>query len=78
MIFICVFFFASNYRLNERLKLCKKQEAAAQKLLEKEKERAEEIKEFQDYTETDAYVESLAREKLSLVYPDEIVFKVDE
>ena len=78
MIFICVVFFVSNYKMNEHLKLWKEREVAAQKLLEKEKESTEELKEFEDYTQTDAYVENIAREKHSLVYPDEIVFKVDE
>lgn len=32
-----------------------------------------EIEEFEKYTETDEYVVEVAREKLGMVYPDEIV-----
>ncbi len=36
--------------------------------------RADEIEEYKLYTETDEYVEQIAREKLGMVYPDEIIF----
>lgn len=34
-----------------------------------------ELKEYGKYTKTKKYVEEVAREKLGLVYPDEIIFK---
>lgn len=42
--------------------------------MDEELQRTEEIEEFKLYTETDEYVEQIAREKLGMVYPDEIIF----
>ena len=39
--------------------------------------RAEEIEEYRKYTQTKKYVEEVAKDKLGLVYEDEIVFKED-
>lgn len=43
--------------------------------LEDEKKRTEEINGLQEYMHTDEYVEKIARDKLGLVYPDEILIK---
>lgn len=43
-----------------------------------EKKRAEELESYQAYTESQEYVEKLAREKLGLVYPDEIIFRAED
>ena len=43
-----------------------------------EERRAEEIAEFEAYTRTKKYVEDVAKEKLGLVYEDEIIFKSKE
>lgn len=49
--------------------------------LKKEKKeatkRAEELKEYKKYVKTDEYIEEVAREKLGLVYKDEIIFEPD-
>lgn len=49
--------------------------------LEKEKKeaekRVEELKEYKEYVKTDEYIEEVAREKLGLVYKDEIIFEPD-
>lgn len=37
-----------------------------------------ELDEFEDYVGTDEYVEDVAREKLGLVYSDEILFKPED
>lgn len=56
----------------------------AQQIEELEKEQAKlndekkEIKEYQSYVKTDEYVEDTAREKLGLVYPDEIIFEPED
>lgn len=36
--------------------------------------RTEEIEDYKLYTETDEYIEQVAREKLGMVYPDELIF----
>lgn len=51
------------------------QEAKLTKQLEDEKKRTEEISGLQEYMQTDEYVEKVARDKLGLVYPDEILIK---
>ena len=53
-------------------------EAALQQQIEQEEARAEEIAEFERYTQTRKYIEDTAREKLGLVYPGEIIFKNED
>ncbi len=53
-------------------------EAKEQQLLtqiEDEKTRAQEIEEYRKYTQTKAYMEEVAKDKLGLVYEGEILFK---
>ena len=48
--------------------------ASLEKQIEEENVRTREIKEFEDYTKTNAYVEQIAHSKLGLVYPNETIF----
>ncbi len=41
-----------------------------------EEKRTEELEELRRYTQTNAYIEEVAKEKLGLVHPDEIIFKI--
>ncbi len=43
--------------------------------LEEEKERTKDLENRKAYMQTSKYIEELARKKLGLVYPDEIIFK---
>ncbi|MGF7141984.1 cell division protein DivIC [Anaerotaenia torta] len=67
-----------------RIGLGQEREAAELKLnrLEAQKrealERKEEIAEYKAYTKTDKYIEEMAREKLGLVYEDEILFEAEK
>ena len=45
--------------------------------IEAENVRAEKIEEYRKYTQTKAYVEEVAKDKLGLVYEGEILFKED-
>ena len=47
-------------------------------VIDQENEKAEEIQEKKAYVQTKKYIEEMAREKLGLVYKDEIIFKADE
>ena len=47
------------------------------KQLEQEELRAEEIDELEEYVGRDEYVEDVAKEKLGLVYPNEILFEAE-
>ena len=40
-----------------------------------EEQRAEDIEEYRQYTQTREYIEEVAREKLGLVYDGEVIFK---
>ena len=51
----------------------KEQQLLAQ--IEDEKTRAQEIEEYRKYTQTKAYMEEVAKDKLGLVYEGEILFK---
>ena len=46
--------------------------------IEAENKRAEDLVEYEKYTKTAAYVEEVAKDKLGLVYEDEIVFQAEE
>lgn len=50
------------------------QDQALQEQIDAETERAEEIEERRAYVQTKKYIEDVAREKLGLVYEDEIIF----
>lgn len=51
------------------------QEALLREQIEDEHERTKKLEEYEKYTKTDKYVEEIAKEKLGLVYEDEIIFK---
>lgn len=51
------------------------QEIELMEQLAEEQQRTEEIEVLKEYTQTDEYVEEVAREKLGLVYEDEIIFR---
>lgn len=50
-------------------------EEALMQEIEAEEARAEELEEYEKYTQTKKYVEEVAKEKLGLVYEGEIIFK---
>lgn len=55
----------------------KTQEMELEQQLEEEKARAEEIDELEEYVGTDEYIEDVAKDKLGLVYPNEILFEAE-
>lgn len=57
---------------NEKYKI---QEKELAQQIEEQKERAKEVKEFEEYVKTDDYIKETAEEKLDLVDPNEIIFK---
>ncbi len=48
-----------------------------QRKIDQEEARSAEIEEYEKYTQTQKYIEDMAKEKLGLVYEDEIVFKTE-
>lgn len=48
------------------------------KEIQKEEEKAEDIENFKAYVQTYKFIEEMAREKLGLVYKDEIILKSED
>ena len=61
--------------LHEKNKTYLAKEAALKSQLEEEKERSQEIADYEEYTKTQKFIEDMAKSKLGLVYDNEIVFK---
>ncbi len=61
--------------LVKKVKEYETKEAALQVQIDEEVARADEIAEFERYTQTRKYIEDTAKDKLGLVYPGEIIFK---
>ena len=68
----------NNRELKQKLAVYQEKEESLAEQIEAEKERTKEIEEFQKYTQTKKYIEDVAREKLGLVYEDEIMIQTDE
>lgn len=68
----------NNHRLKTKLAAYEERKQILQEQIDYEKKREEEIAEFEKYTGTKKYIEDLAREKLGLVYEDEIVIQTQD
>ena len=62
-------------KLHAKNTVYKQQEAELKTQIKSEQARAEEIKEYEQYVQTDDYMKEIAEDKLNLVDPNEIVFK---
>lgn len=62
-------------QLRQKNQAYQEREAALEKQIADETERSKEIEDLETYTKTKKYVEDVAKEKLGLVYEDEILFK---
>lgn len=65
----------SGVQLYQKLQTNQARVAQLEQQLQAEEERTEEIEEYGKYTQTKKYVEEVAKDKLGLVYEDEIIFK---
>ena len=61
--------------LTEKRETYMAREEVLMQAIEAEQARTEEIKEYENYTQTKKYVEEIAKNKLGLVYEGEIIFK---
>lgn len=64
-----------SYSLKEKEAEYTEKEQVLQSQIDEQHERAEKLVEYEKYTKTAKYVEEVAKEKLGLVYEDEILFK---
>lgn len=65
-------------QLKQKNRSYQAREEALQESIEEEQARAAEIEELEAYTQTKKYVEDVAKDKLGLVYEDEIIFKASD
>lgn len=65
----------NSIELREKKAYYSQKEQTLKEQIEAEEKRAEEIEEYEKYTQTKKYIEDVAKEKLGLVYEGEIIFK---
>ena len=53
-------------------------EQTLEKQVDEQKERAKELEEYRVYVQTKQYIEKIAKERLGLVNPDEIIIKPND
>ncbi len=64
--------------LQAKQKAYEKKAAVLQQQIDDEEARAQELIEYEKYTKTAKYVEEVAKDKLGLVYDDEIIFESED
>ena len=77
VLMIMVVVAARSVELQQKIEGYDTQIASLSAQIDAETARAEEIEEYRKYTQTKAYVEEVAKDKLGLVYEGEILFKED-
>lgn len=75
---ICGIVFYKRQELNSVNAEAEAKIANLESRISEEEEKAEEIEEMKAYVHTLKYIEEMAREKLGLVYKDEIIFKSED
>lgn len=75
---LTVILFVGSISLRAKNEDYMKQEAELERQLQQEAERAAEIEELEVYVGTDEYIEDVAKEKLGLINPNEILFKAEQ
>lgn len=77
VLMMCLLLTIQSYKLQVKAGEYRLREEELQTQLDNEKNRSEEIEELRDYVTTKKYIEEVAKDKLGLVYEDEIIFKSD-
>ena len=75
IVLLAIILSVGSISLREKNNAYKAQETELEEQLKKENARAEEIDALEEYVGTDEYVEDVAKEKLGLVNPNEILFR---
>ena len=78
VLLMLIFVTVASLRL--RVSNTNKQEKIAEleEQIEEKEKKAEEIEEYSKYVQTKKYAEEVAKDKLGLVYEDEIIFKAED
>ncbi len=69
---------AGGMQLRQKNRAYQEREEALLDAIAEEEERAAGLEDLEAYTKTKKYVEDVAKDKLGLVYEDEIIFKANE
>ena len=67
-----------SHRLNVRIRENNDRLAEVSQQLQDEQDRTQEIRDLEEYMQTDEYLEKVAKEKLGLVKDNEIIFKEED
>ncbi len=78
VLMLCLVLTVSMLSLNKKRNSYIERQESLQQQIDAENRRADDLVEYEKYTKTAAYVEEVAKDKLGLVYDDEIVFQADE
>lgn len=78
VIVLCGVISFKKIELNQKIAAYEKRIAQLEAEKAEEEQRTEEIEEYKAYVQTKKFIEQEARDKLGLVYPDEIVFEPEE
>ena len=78
VVLIMIVVAVKSVELQQKIDAKAKEEQQLDDQIAAEKQRAKEIEDFGKEVQTKGYIEDVAREKLGLVYEDEIMFKEDE
>lgn len=76
MILVVVSVKSSDLKKQQEVYITKEEDL--NKRIEAEEHRTKDIEDYRKYTQTKKYVEEVAKDKLGLVYEDEILFKEEE
>ena len=68
----------NSYSLREKQAAYKQEIAELESQIQDEEDRTKELEDLKDYMGTKQYVEEVAKDKLGLVYDNEIIFKKDD
>ena len=75
---LCLVLMISMMSLKKKRDSYVERQESLEQQIDAENKRAEDLVEYEKYTKTAAYVEEVAKDKLGLVYEDEIVFQAED
>ena len=78
VLMLCLVLTVSMMSLNKKRDGYIERQESLQRQIDAENKRTQDLEEYEKYTKTAAYVEEVAKDKLGLVYEDEIVFQAEE
>lgn len=76
VLMLLVVVFIRSQELEAKQKVYQARITELQEQIAAEEDRTKELEELRKYTQTNAYIEEIAKEKLGLVRPGEIIFKI--